>query len=343
MSDKEADLSPEDPSKAAIMALAISQAEELVNNRLAECRVDPDTAFTFKWLSENSEVLWLCRRLNVDFNLNMDRLFRPVTVIPTLVIDPDHVFEWQMKNAQHWIWVDDQYLHHQALLLRQVRNQSKIEPPREPEMIFSCMVVWIHHNQATITVLQALEHLSTIIPQEEENLPTDTPFWLSPPLEDESYLIMLSGDGTENLFGRPPQAFQIYRGITYCRASSFQTFMALNKEISGKADIQSEEAVFYYIKQREVLWINDLYTTVGDDDQSILAVNPLYLVGPHSILPNPLLEFKPMIATAATAAFEEEPTAEAKAMEVGGYIVMVGKKQFDMTMVGHQDVTLPAA
>ena len=53
MSDDEADLSPEDPSEVAIMALAISQADELVRNRLAECRLDPDTAFTYKWLSEN--------------------------------------------------------------------------------------------------------------------------------------------------------------------------------------------------------------------------------------------------------------------------------------------------
>ena len=57
MSDEEADLSPEDPSKAAVMALAISQADELMCNRLTECGADPDTAFTFKWLSENSEVL----------------------------------------------------------------------------------------------------------------------------------------------------------------------------------------------------------------------------------------------------------------------------------------------
>ena len=113
--------------------------------------------------------------------------------------------------------------------------------------------------------------------------------------------------------------------------------MALNKEISEKADIQSDEAAFYYIKPREVLWINDLYTTVGDDDQSILAVNPLYLVGPHSILPNPVLEFNPMIAVAVTAAFEEEPTAEAKAVEVAECIVMVGKKQFDMMMGGDQE------
>ena len=117
MSDEEADLSPEDPSEVAIMTFAISQADELVRNRLAKCRADLDTAFTYKWLSGNSEVLWLCRRLDVDFDVHMDNLFRPVTVIPTLVIDPDHVIEWQMKNAQHWIWADDQYLHHQALLL----------------------------------------------------------------------------------------------------------------------------------------------------------------------------------------------------------------------------------
>ena len=46
MSDDEADLSPEDPSEVAVVALAISQANELVCNRLTECGVDPDRAFT---------------------------------------------------------------------------------------------------------------------------------------------------------------------------------------------------------------------------------------------------------------------------------------------------------
>ena len=321
MSDNEADLSPEDPSEVAVMALAISQADELVHNRLAKCRVDPDIAFTYKWLSENSEILWLHHRLNVDFDIHMDKLFSPVSVIWMLVIDPDRVIEWQMKNAEHWIQTNDQYLCHQVLLLRHIQNHSKIKPPGEPEMIFSCVVVWVHHDQVTITVAEALEHLLTIVPQGEENLtlckiPADPPFWLSPLSEDESYFVMLSGDGTLNLFGGPPQALQIFRGITYHHTSLLQSFMVPNKEISGKADIQPNEVTFYYIKPQEVLWINDLYSTVGDNDQSILAVNPLYLVGPHSILPNPLVELNPTIALAVMATFEEDPTTMVKTVKV---------------------------
>ena len=108
MSDDKANLSPEDPRKVAVMALAISQANEIVHNRLAQCGVDPVTAFTFKWLSENSEVLWLCHRMNVDFDIHMDKLFSPVSIILMLVIDQDCIIEWQMKNAQHWIQTEDQ-------------------------------------------------------------------------------------------------------------------------------------------------------------------------------------------------------------------------------------------
>ena len=78
--------------------------------------------------------------------------------------------------------------------------------------------------------------------------------------------------------------------------------------------------------------INNLYSTVGDDDQSILAVNTLYLLGPNGILLNPLVELNPMIALAATAAFEEDPTAMAKTAKVAEHIVMVGKKQFNMML-----------
>ena len=107
--------------------------------------------------------------------------------------------------------------------------------------------------------------------------------------------------------------------------------MVLNKEMSGKADIQPDKVAFYYIKPREALWINNLYSTEGNDDQSILAVNPLYLVFSHSILPNPLVELNPTIALAVMATFEEDPTTMAKTVKVAERIVMVGKKQFDMT------------
>ena len=66
-------------------------------------------------------------------------------------------------------------------------------------------------------------------------------------------------------------------------------------------------------------------------------MNPLYLVGPHSILLNPVLEFNPTIAMAPTATFKEEPTAEDKAIKVAEHIVIVGKKQFDMMMGGDQE------
>ena len=82
-------------------------------------------------------------------------------------------------------------------------------------MIFSCVVAWVHHDQATITVPEALKYLSTVMPQDEENLtlckiPADPPFWLSPPSKDESYFVTLLGDGTSNLFVGPPQALQIF-------------------------------------------------------------------------------------------------------------------------------------
>ena len=76
---------------------------------------------------------------------------------------------------------------------------------------------------------------------------------------------------------------------------------------------------------------------VGEDDQNIPAVNTLYLVGPESILLNPVLELNPTIASAAMAAFEDEPTANMETVQVAECIIMVGKKQFDMMMGGDQE------
>ena len=49
------------------------------------------------------------------------------------------------------------------------------------------------------------------------------------------------------------------------------------------------------------------------------------------------MELNPTIASVAMAAFEEDPTAMAKAIKVAECIVMVGKKQFDMTSGGDQE------
>ena len=67
MSDEEADLSPEDPSEEAIMALAIAQADELVHDRLTECGADPDTAFPLGPVP--THLLYLALLLFVFFNV----------------------------------------------------------------------------------------------------------------------------------------------------------------------------------------------------------------------------------------------------------------------------------
>ena len=66
-SDEEEDFHPTTQEDIAVLNMAIANTDTLVSWRLATCSGSPAAAFTYEWLSQNSEVLWLKRKLQLDF------------------------------------------------------------------------------------------------------------------------------------------------------------------------------------------------------------------------------------------------------------------------------------
>ena len=97
-SDTEVNLHPEDPADLAILNMDIANADARVAERLAEYNGDAVRVFTFEWLSQNSDVLWLQRKLFDNFDNHASSLMRVFDSIDTWTIDPDTIQDWTGKR-----------------------------------------------------------------------------------------------------------------------------------------------------------------------------------------------------------------------------------------------------
>ena len=158
-SDEEEDFHPTTQEDIAVLNMAIANTDTLVSQCLATCSGSSATAFTYEWLSQNSEVLWLKRKLQLDFNEHPNRLYRAVNFIDTWAVDPDIVSDWTLKQAPFWAPKAGKTQRHQALLLCYGKNRSGIVPPGDTGYIYSCAVVWTLHNQLQVTVPEAIHHI----------------------------------------------------------------------------------------------------------------------------------------------------------------------------------------
>ena len=158
-SNEEEDFHPTTQEDIAVLNMAITNADTLVSQHLAACSGSSAAAFTYEWLSQNSEVLWLKRKLQLDFNEHPDRLYRAVNFIDTWAVDPDIISDWTLKQVPFWAPKAGKTQHHQALLLCYGKNRSGIVPPGDTGYIYSCAVVWTLHNQKRVMVPEAIHHI----------------------------------------------------------------------------------------------------------------------------------------------------------------------------------------
>ena len=185
-SDKEEDFHPTTQEDITVLNMAITNADTHVSQCLATCSGSPAAAFTYEWLSQNSEVLWLKHKLQLDFNEHPDRLYRAVNFIDTWAIDPRHHCPiGQLKQVPFWAPEAGKTQRHQALLLCYGKNCSGIVPPGDTGYIYSCAIVWTLHNQVRVTVPEAIHHIKTTAEGRGEgitticSLPEHPPYWPS--------------------------------------------------------------------------------------------------------------------------------------------------------------------
>ena len=290
-SDTEVDLHPEDPADLAILNMDIANADARIAERLEEYNGDAVRAFTFEWLSQNSDVLWLQRKLFDNFDDHPSSLMRVFDSIDTWTIDPDTIQDWMGKTKNCWIDEDGKYKRHHALLLCYGRNRCGLEPPGDHGLIFSGTVVWVLHDQSCVTVPEAVQHLTaTAVKQREEmavlcSIPEAAPYWVSPEDVSECNLVQLNNHvGTWATY---LNRVRCYRCVTHSLQSSMRSFVALHKAISGSESTKPDTVAFYHVRPRGVLWPTSIYAVSNNDGDLLPALNVVPLDIADNMAPPP--------------------------------------------------------
>ena len=290
-SDTEIDLHPTDLADIAILNMDIAAAADRVAAQLAECEGDPLRAFSFDWLSLNPDVLWLQRRLHINFEQHPSCLLKVVNSIHTWAIDYNTIQDWTQKTAHFWTDANGKYRHHHALLLCYGMNRSGLQPPDDNRLIYSGAVIWVFHNQSRITVPQAVQHIqATAVPQREEmavlcSIPDSPPYWVSPDDTSECNLVQL--DNNIGTWVTHLNRVRSYRCITLHLQSTMRTFVALDRGVSGRDDIKADDVAFYYVKPRGALWPCTVYTITNNDGDLLPALNVIPLETSDEMAPPP--------------------------------------------------------
>ena len=278
-SDEEEDFHPTTQEDIAVLNMAIANADTLVSQCLDTCSGSPATAFTYEWLSQNSEVLWLKRKLQIDFNEHPNRLNWEVNFIDTWAIDPDIISDWTLKQAPFWTPKAGKTQRHQALLLCYGKNRSGIVPPGETGYIYSCSIVWTLHSQGWVTVPEAIHHIKTTNEGQGTeiaticSLPEHPPYWPSPDNISVCNLVLL--DGSISTWAAPLGNLQVYHAITHYKDVTMRTFIALNQGTSGRLDIKSDKLAFYHVVPRGAMWPGEKYVSSSNDIDLVPALNTI--------------------------------------------------------------------
>ena len=290
-SDTEVDLHPTDPADIAILNMDIAAADNGVAAQLAECEGDPLRAFSFDWLSLNPDMLWLQRKLHVNFEQHPSCLLKVVNLIHTWAIDYDMIQDWTQKTAHFWTDANGKYWRHHALLLCYGRNRSGLQPPDDNGLIYSGAVIWVFHNQSCITVPQAVQHIrATAVPQREEMailclIPDSPPYWVSPDDTSECNLVQL--DNNIGTWVTHLNRVRSYRCITLHLQSTMRTFVALDRGVSGRDDIKADNVAFYYVEPRGTLWPCTVYAVTNNNGDLLPALNVIPLETSDEMAPPP--------------------------------------------------------
>ena len=289
--DTEADFNPTDPADLAILNMDLASTDTRVTERMVHCGGDPVKAFSYDWLSINSDVLWLKRKLHANFDDHAPSFLKVVDSIDTWTIDADTIQDWTQKTKDFWVDANGKYRRHQALLLCYGRNHCSLQPPGDDGLIFSGAVVWVLREQSQVTVPEAVQHLmATAVPQREEtavlcSIPEMAPYWVSPEDVNECNLVQLNNNiGTWATY---LNRVCCYHCITFHLQSTMRSFVALSRGVCGRKDIKADTVAFYYIEPHGTLWPCMAYAVTNNSGDLLPALNVIPLDTGDNMAPAP--------------------------------------------------------
>ena len=145
-----------DEAAEAIDSLRLADVHAKIQQQLEACGNDPVTAFHYRFLAENSDILSLESSVGLNFNNDSEALYQAEVSCRTTILDFDKAEQIECKTGMAWDSSHGKYESNLALLICCTRNRSGMLPPGVGDLIFSAMVVWVPNCQELHRVPNAL-------------------------------------------------------------------------------------------------------------------------------------------------------------------------------------------
>ena len=290
-----------DEAATAIHTLKLADVCAKNQQQLEACGNDPVTAFHYKFLSENTEILLVEGGIGLNFNDHSEVLYQTELSCQTTILDFDKVEQIECKTGGAWDSSCGKYESNLALLLCCTHNRSGRLPPGIGDLIFSATVVWVPNCQELHWVPDALGVCRCRMAQGLETLavckiPRDHhPYWPYS-TADEGHLMVITN--IPDSHGAPAD-FRAYRLIEVMHSG--QPCVAFNQCSIGDETLRPDMVALRPVQPRSSIWSNDVFRVLDDDGGSAPAFNSVYFQGakPTEELVAAALRYNLTLASAA--------------------------------------------
>ena len=287
----------------AIDSLKLAEVHGKIQQQLEAYGNDPITAFHYRFLSENPDILSREGGVGLNFNNHSEALYQAEVSCRTTILHFDKAEQIESKTGKAWDSSCGRYESNVALLVCCTQNRSGMLPPGIGDLIFSATVVWVPNCQELHWVLDALSVCRRRMAQGLETLavckiPKDHhPYWPYP-MADEGHLMVMANIPDSH---GAPSDFRACKLIKVMHNG--EPCVAFNQTTIGDETLRPDLVALRPIQPRSSLWCNDVFRVVDNNDGSVPAFNSVYFMGaePKEQVPVAALLYNPTLASANEA------------------------------------------
>ena len=212
-------------------------------------------------------IMLVAHNFGVDWDDNINKLFRPLDCINTEIMDEDIVDVLLTKGWALWE-PDGTCMAHNALLCSTVNQSSTVSltKPRYGRVI-SATVVWVAFDQARLSVHDAVNTLMDMAKTDQDGvalcyIPISKPFFQYP--EGGPHVLVLPYDNNipPSLGYGMPADFVAYEMTSYTTSTSMAVGLTVQLQFGPECPLSTEDrqmVQFLTVENRGTVWSNQTY------------------------------------------------------------------------------------
>ena len=232
-----------------------------------ESNLTPFEVVNFEFFKTNG-IMLVTHNFSVDWNDNVNKLFRPLDCIDMVIMDEDIVDVLLTKGRALWK-PDGTCMGHNALFLCNTANCSPTISLTKPwyGCVISATVVWVVVDQAWLSMPDAVSTLLDMAKNDQDGvalcyIPILKPFFPYP--EGGPHVLMLPYDNDipPSLGYEMPADFTAYKMTSYTTSASMAVGLTTWLQFGPKHQLSTEEkqtVQFFIVENRGAVWSNVIY------------------------------------------------------------------------------------